>query len=71
MLSINKPILTVSDLLPILPFSGSTLKRKVKEGSFPRPFKITKQLNGWRVEEIKKWFDAQGVGASNSVGLDG
>ncbi len=60
---INKPIVTTSDLLPVLPFSGSTLKRMVKEGRFPKPFKITKTLNAWRLEQIQEWFDVQGMGA--------
>jgi predicted DNA-binding transcriptional regulator AlpA len=62
-IQINKPIVTTADLLPSLPFSGSTLKRKVKDGTFPKPFKVTKTLNAWRLEQIQAWFDAQGVGA--------
>ena len=43
-----------SQLIPaIFPFSSSTLWRKVKAGTFPRPVKISPRITAWRVEDIR------------------
>jgi prophage regulatory protein len=44
-------------LIPgILPFSDSTLWRKVKAGEFPRPVKLSKRVTAWKVEDIRAWM---------------
>lgn len=40
----------------IAPFSKATLWRKVKEGSFPSPIKISDQITAWRVRDIRAWL---------------
>jgi prophage regulatory protein len=46
-----------SQLIPgILPFSDSTLWRKVKAGEFPKPVKLSKRITCWRVEDIRAWM---------------
>jgi prophage regulatory protein len=42
-----------------LPFSPSTLWRKIREGSFPKPIKLGPSITAWRVSDIEKWL--QGV----------
>lgn len=46
-----------SQLIPhIFPFSAATLWRKVKNGSFPTPVKLSERITAWKVEDIKDWM---------------
>ena len=46
-------------LLEVLPFSGATLSRKIVEGTFPCPKKLSEKVTAWDVREIRAWFDSQ------------
>ncbi len=47
-----------SQLIPaVLPFSGTTLWRKVKDGSFPAPTKLSPRVTAWRAEDVRKYLD--------------
>ena len=47
-------------LIPnIIPFSASTLWRKVKEGKFPPPVKLSEGITAWPVEAIREWMAAR------------
>ena len=48
----------VNDLIKIIPFSASTVWRKSKKGSFPKPVKLSEQITAWRVEDVRAWMDA-------------
>lgn len=48
-------------ILTMLPFSKSTLWRKVKDGSFPRPIKLSERVTAWKVEEVHEWMVSQDV----------
>lgn len=53
-----------SQLIPaILPFSGSTLWRKINSGEFPKPVKLSTRVTAWRVEDVRKWMES--VDAAN------
>lgn len=43
-----------------LPFSASTLWRKVKEGTFPKPITISARVTAWRVGEVRAWLNSCG-----------
>ncbi len=43
-------------LLKQLPFSPTTLWRKVKQGSFPKPVKLSERVTAWRAEDVHKWL---------------
>ena len=45
----------------LLPFSPATLWRKVAAGDFPKPYKISDRITGWRVEDVRKWFIERGL----------
>jgi len=46
-----------SQLIPhIVPFSAATLWRKVKNGSFPIPVKLSVRITAWKVEDIRDWM---------------
>jgi len=42
-----------------LPFSGSTLWRKVRAGDFPEPVKLGPAITAWREREVASWLIEQ------------
>lgn len=40
----------------VLPFSGTTLWRLVKEGHFPTPAKLGAGVTAWRVGAVRAWL---------------
>jgi prophage regulatory protein len=42
-----------------LPWSSSTLQRRVKDGSFPAPVKLGRVV-AWRVGDVRAWLAKQG-----------
>lgn len=46
-------------LLDFMPFSRSTLWRRVADESFPAPVKIFERVTAWRVEDVRAWMDKQ------------
>lgn len=50
-----------SALLPLLGFSATTLWRRVKQGTFPQPIKLSVNVTAWRVEEVREWISSQGA----------
>lgn len=53
----------------LLPFSLATLWRKVADGSFPKPMKLSLRTTAWRVEVVRAWMD--GMEASARADADG
>lgn len=52
-----------SGALSILPFSGTTLWRRVRHGSFPKPVKVSSNVTAWRIGDIRGWLRASGESA--------
>lgn len=46
---------------PVLPFSAATLWRKVRDGSFPAPIKLSERVTAWKVGDVRQWLNACGV----------
>jgi len=42
-----------------LPFSAPTLWRKVKDGTFPKPHKLSARVTAWKVSDVRQWMSAQ------------
>ncbi|MDA8095791.1 MAG: AlpA family phage regulatory protein [Betaproteobacteria bacterium] len=40
----------------LLPFSRATLWRRVKDGSFPRPVKLSERTTAWPTAEVRRWM---------------
>lgn len=40
----------------IIPFSATTLWRKVAAGQFPKPVKLSAGVTAWKVEAIRAWM---------------
>lgn len=52
--------LRLAQLAPsLVPVSPTTLWRMVASGTFPRPVKLSARVTAWRVEDVRKWLDAQ------------
>jgi prophage regulatory protein len=52
----NKKVMNLNDVLATLGISKSTLYRLISAGQFPKPFKLSERLNGWRVEVVEAWL---------------
>lgn len=46
-----------------LPFSAPTLWRKVKNGTFPKPLKLSERVTAWKVGDVRKWIADQTAAA--------
>ncbi|WP_431257639.1 helix-turn-helix transcriptional regulator [Roseateles chitinivorans] len=46
-------------VLLFIPFSKSTLWRRVEAGSFPAPVKLSSKVTAWRAEDLRMWIAAQ------------
>lgn len=44
----------------VIPFSAATAWRRVREGTFPRPVRVSPQVTAWRVGEIRQWLKDPG-----------
>lgn len=42
-----------------LPFSAPTLWRKVRDGSFVKPVKLSERVTAWNVGKVRAWIAAQ------------
>jgi prophage regulatory protein len=49
-------ILRKRDVLDRVPWSVTTLWRRVNDGSFPKPIRIGKGLTGWFESEVMRWM---------------
>ncbi|MCG9078201.1 helix-turn-helix transcriptional regulator [Laribacter hongkongensis] len=44
----------------ILPFSASTLWRRVRNGTFPAPLRLSERVTAWRAEDVRAWIESAG-----------
>lgn len=47
------------DAMAVLPFSAPTLWRKVKNGSFPKPRRLSERVTAWQVGAVRQWLADQ------------
>ena len=47
----------------ILPFSASTLWRRVRNGTFPAPLRLSERVTAWRAEDVRAWIESAGEAA--------
>lgn len=49
-----------AQLVPhIVPISPATLWRRVRDGSFPAPVKLSARVTAWRAEDIRRWMQSR------------
>ena len=46
-------------LLRFVPFSKSTLWRRVNAGVFPAPIRLSVGITAWRAEDVRRWIAEQ------------
>jgi predicted DNA-binding transcriptional regulator AlpA len=46
-------------LLRFVPFSKSTLWRRVNAGVFPAPVRLSVGITAWRAEDVRRWIAEQ------------
>ncbi|MBI1363149.1 MAG: AlpA family phage regulatory protein [Proteobacteria bacterium] len=46
--------LRLPDVLKLIPVSKSTWWQGVRDGKFPKSYKLTERTTAWRVEDIQK-----------------
>jgi len=51
-------------IMAVVPFSAATVWRKVRDGSFPAPVKLSERVTAWKVAEVQAWLDAPAVPAT-------
>ncbi len=56
-IDISSGFIRQKQLLPMLGFSAPTLWRKVKEGSFPKPVKLSTNITAWNKADILLWIE--------------
>jgi len=57
----SKPqLIRLKQLLTMVPFSASTVWRKVRDGTFVRPRKISARITVWSLAEVELWLVQQG-----------
>jgi predicted DNA-binding transcriptional regulator AlpA len=51
-------LIRLKDLLEynVIPFSATTIWRKVRAGTFPQPEKISSNIVAWRCRGIREWL---------------
>jgi len=54
------------DALIRLPFSTSTLWRRVRANTFPKPIRISPQVTAWRVGDLRAWLKSPGEFQANN-----
>ncbi|MBP9527142.1 AlpA family phage regulatory protein [Laribacter hongkongensis] len=47
----------------VLPFSATTLWRRVRAGTFPAPIKLSRRITCWRAEDVRAWIESAGEAA--------
>lgn len=47
-------------VLMFIPFSKSTLWRRIQAKSFPEPVKLSARVTVWRAEDVRRWIFEQG-----------
>ena len=52
-------LLRVRDVLAIVPFSRTTLWRRVRSGSFPAPVRLGERIVAWRERDVRQWVDSR------------
>lgn len=55
-------------LLNFVPYSKTTLWRRVKTGDFPAPIRLSAGITAWRAEDVHQWFARVSGAAAGSAG---
>ncbi|WP_414675655.1 helix-turn-helix transcriptional regulator [Methyloceanibacter sp.] len=51
-------LLTIDEVAELLGLKKWTIRRKVRDGSFPAPIRLSEQTNRWRARDVEAWLQA-------------
>jgi prophage regulatory protein len=51
-------LMSIRDILDVVPVSRNTIERMVKEGRFPKPVPISLNRRGWYRSEVDAWMES-------------
>jgi predicted DNA-binding transcriptional regulator AlpA len=49
-----------AQLIKFIPFSRTSIWRKVKSGQFPKPVKLSDNITAWKAEDVHEWIEERG-----------
>lgn len=52
------------DILPLLPFSRTTLHEWSRDGRFPKSIRLSPTMVAWKNDEVLEWLASQSANAS-------
>lgn len=52
-----KRLVRLKEVTEVTALAKSTVWKYVKEGKFPKPYKISKQVTVWNSEDVEAWMD--------------
>ena len=52
-----RQILRMREICQLTTFSRSTIVRKIANGTFPRPFRLSEKILGWRRGTVERWLE--------------
>ena len=53
----NASYIRINQLIQKLPISKASIWRKVKQGTFPAPVKLSVGITAWRSADIEAWLN--------------
>ena len=54
-----KKILRISEVSAETGLSASTIRRRVRDGDFPAPLRLSEWALGWKVSEVRAWVESR------------
>lgn len=52
-------LLRFSQVRELISLSRTTLWRKIREGTFPAPIRLSEKARGWRLSVIRAWISSR------------
>ena len=57
------------EILPLLPFSKTTLWDWSKDGRFPKPYRISSTITAWKNSEVIDWLESHCATSTDVEGV--
>jgi predicted DNA-binding transcriptional regulator AlpA len=58
-MQLNDGFIRQKELLVKLGFSPATLWRKVAQGTFPKPIKLSERISAWNIAEVDEFINSK------------
>jgi predicted DNA-binding transcriptional regulator AlpA len=62
---LRRRMVGTAEVLRLAGLSQPSMWRRIRDGSFPRPAKLTRRKNGWPLNVIMDWLDTEYPTAKN------